>query len=71
MAVKDFGITRKEAAAYLSDLGYPMTAENLGKLASNNNKGKGPPFTRIGWKHVRYAKADLDAWAAKRIERVG
>ena len=70
MADEGFGITRKEAAAYLTGLGYPMTAENLGKLASNNNKKRGPSFTRIGWKHVRYAKSDLEAWAAERITRV-
>lgn len=69
MAVKDT-FNRKEAANYLTQKGYPITAATLAKYAANNNAGKGPPFTRFRWKMVRYSKTDLDAWAAKEGERI-
>ena len=56
-------LSRKEAALYLDKIGCPMTARNLEKKAANSNAGKGPPFSRVGWKAVRYKRVDLDAWA--------
>lgn len=56
-------LSRKEAAAYLAKIGCPIGLRTLATLASNNNEGKGPRFTRTRWKIVRYLKTDLDAWA--------
>lgn len=67
--LKDF-YSRKEAALYLTSIGYGIAAKTLENMANNNNKGKGPPFDRIGWGSVRYARADLDAWAKARTTRV-
>lgn len=65
---KDF-MSRKEAARYLTENGYGITAQSLANLASNNNARKGPAFTRFGWKMVQYKRADLDSWlAARRTE---
>ena len=63
-------LKRKQAAAYLEKLGCPISPRTLEKWASNGNKGKGPPFTRIRWNIVRYARADLDSWAAREAVRV-
>jgi hypothetical protein len=63
-------LTRKEAAAFLSNIGCPITWGALANMASNNNAGKGPPFTRTGWRSVRYEPADLRAWADKNTTRV-
>lgn len=66
---KDF-LNRKEAAIYLETFGCRIKARTLQTMASNNNKGKGPPFTRSGWRTVSYYKMDLDAWRTKRTTRV-
>ena len=63
-------LSRKEAAAYLSKQGYPISAGALANRAANNNKGKGPPFQRSGWKTVRYHRDDLDAWRKRETQRV-
>lgn len=63
-------MSRKEAANYLTRIGFPISARVLEKKAANNNAGKGPPFDRLGWKRVRYAKADLDDWAKRETVRV-
>jgi len=62
--------TRVEAAEYLSRIGCPVSKRSLEKKASNNNEGKGPAFTRIGWRTVKYHRRDLDTWAFQQIERV-
>jgi hypothetical protein len=64
-------LTRKEAAHYLCQLGFSMTPRTLEGMAANNNSGKGPAFTRFGWRTVRYLKEDLDSWAKSRKTRVG
>lgn len=63
-------LTRKQAAQFLATLGYPITPGHLGNLASNNNARRGPPYTRIGWKTVRYREDDLAAWYNARAVRV-
>jgi hypothetical protein len=64
-------MSRKEAARYLTALGYRITPKTLTNMASNNNKGKGPPYTRTGWNHpVSYSRFDLDAWFAARTRKV-
>lgn len=63
-------MTRKQAAIYLTDEAKcPTSARTLANLAQNRNSGRGPSFTRSGWRTVRYRRSDLDAWAAKRVER--
>jgi hypothetical protein len=66
----DNWLTRKQAADYLTRRGYPIKARSLERMAANNNGGKGPPFTRFGWKAVGYQRADLDEWRMKRMTRV-
>lgn len=63
-------LSRKEAARYLAGIGCPISVRMLEVRAANGNRGKGPPFTRIGWKTVRYSRADLDEWAARETVRV-
>ncbi len=67
--LKEF-YSRKEAAAYLTAIGQPIAHKTLENMANNNNAGGGPPFDRIGWGSVRYARADLDKWAKARTTRV-
>lgn len=67
--LKDF-YSRKEAALYLTAIGHPIAVKTLKNMASNNNEGRGPPFDRIGWGSVRYARSDLDGWAKARTTRV-
>jgi len=61
---------RKQAAAFLSGMGCPISARTLEKYASNGNAGKGPAFYRRGWKTVRYHRSDLEAWAKRESRRV-
>jgi hypothetical protein len=63
-------LSRKEAAAYLASKGLPISAGHLSNLASNNNAKKGPPFTRLGWRTIRYKREDLDTWYSKRAQKV-
>lgn len=72
MAIGDL-LRRKQAAAYLQQMGCATTAETLANLAVNNNSGGGPPFIVFRNKrrnHVSYARKDLDDWAAKKLRRV-
>jgi len=57
-------MTRKEAAAYLTSIGCPVSPKTLANRASNSNAGDGPPFVSSGWRSIRYAQADLDLWAS-------
>lgn len=70
MAPPKESMNRKEAAAYLTSIGYRISTATLEKYASNNNAGNGPPFTRFRWRTVTYKRADLDAWAAKEGTRI-
>lgn len=63
-------LNRKEAARYLTSLGFPITAKTLANKAANRNGGKGPPFTQLGWRTVVYSKKDLEEWARKQATRV-
>lgn len=70
MTTQSEWLSRKEAAAYLTRQGFRISSGTLANRAANNNAGKGPPFDRTGWKTVRYAKADLDAWRERETQRV-
>lgn len=67
--LKDF-YSRKEAAAYLTANGYPIAPQTLANFASNENRLNGPAFERIGWGNVRYARVDLDEWAARKTVKI-
>ena len=66
----DDWLSRKEAAIYLGKIGCPVSVRMLEKRAANNNAGRGPAFTRIGWRVVRYRRGDLDSWAYLQTERI-
>lgn len=55
-------LTREKSAAYLSELGYPMTPQRLAKLAVS---GGGPAYRRWGNVAV-YRVDDLLAWIDER-----
>lgn len=63
-------LSRKEAARYLTEIGCPIAPKTLANLASNDNAGKGPAYTLIGWGLVRYQIEDLRAWARQRMRRI-
>lgn len=63
-------LDRKEAALFLTKIGCPVSAKRLANMASNNNAGKGPAYTRIGWAQVRYEERDLRTWAETRVVRI-
>ena len=66
----DDWLSRKEAANYLASIGCPVSARSLEKRAANNNEGRGPSFTRVGWRTVKYQRRDLDAWARVQTVRI-
>lgn len=68
--IGDGWVKRKEAARILTDMGYPVTAEQLAQMAENNNAGAGPPFTRTGWRSVWYHINDLKSWKPPRFQQV-
>ncbi len=51
-------INRKEAARYLTERHFKVSANTLAKWAS---EGKGPPFSKMG-RHPIYKISDLDAF---------
>lgn len=63
-------LTRAEAATYLTSIGVPIKERTLAKLAEDENSGKGPAYTRSGWRTVRYEKTDLDVWAKGRKRKI-
>lgn len=63
-------LTRKEAAAFLGAIGCPIAPGTLARMANNNNQGRGPPYTVVSHRIVRYATADLRKWAQARTRRV-
>lgn len=73
MAGDDDLLGRKAAATYLQRKGCRTSPGTLANLAANENAEQGPPFTRYrrkGRNYVSYRRADLDAWAAKKLRRV-
>jgi hypothetical protein len=67
MSERQERFSRKEAAAYLRTLGYPLVAGTLARMAA---RGKGPPYRRYGHRTVTYARADLESWAASMMVEV-
>lgn len=62
--------SRKEAAAFLVDIGCPIAPQTLANLATHNNEMRGPPFTRISYKIVRYDRKDLEEWAKAQTVKI-
>ena len=60
--------SRKQAAAHLRSLGYPVAARTLASMA---NKGKGPPYTLFMHRIASYDRAELEAWAQANSKRKG
>jgi hypothetical protein len=58
-------LTRLEAAATLTDLGYPTSVGTLAQAAHN---GTGPPY-EVYMRHVLYRRGELIAWARQRSKR--
>lgn len=63
-------LNRKEAAAFLSTLGYTISPQYLSHLAANGNAKGGPPYTKFGTQAVRYQKSDLREWLQARTRRI-
>ena len=59
-------LSRKEAATYLSQEGFPTAMATLEKLASI---GGGPAFRKFG-RRVIYDPADLLVWAESRARKM-
>jgi hypothetical protein len=57
------GMTRAEAARYISARWFPYSAKTLAKVAVI---GGGPPFRKAG-RLPLYDRADCDAWAENKI----
>lgn len=56
-------LSRREASAYCSSRGLPITHNGLSKFAS---VGGGPPFRKWGNRSV-YLKSDLDKWIEEKL----
>jgi hypothetical protein len=65
----DRWLTRKEAARFLSGLGYIISAKSLSNMSARDSAGRGPAFHRAG-RNIVYLETDLRAWAHSRIKRV-
>ncbi len=59
LASKEY-LTRKEAAAFLRSIGFPIAPSTLATLTSH---GKGPPYMRLLHKIGTYKRVDLEGWA--------
>jgi len=70
MADEKEWLNRKDAARFLTSIGCPISPGTLANYASNNNAGKGPPFTRFRWNRVSYHKPELRLWAARQSIKV-
>jgi hypothetical protein len=57
------GMTRVEAAQYISRYWFPYSAKTLAKVAVT---GGGPPFRKAG-RLPLYKRTDCDAWAERKI----
>jgi hypothetical protein len=60
-------LTREQAAAFLTERGYPTTKTNLDRHASDRT---GPQYQAYG-RFALYAKDELLAWARHRLRTVG
>jgi hypothetical protein len=61
-------LTRKEAAAHLNSLGYPISLRTLASLATRR---QGPPYRRLLRRIVRYDRIKLEEWAKSKTSECG
>ena len=59
MSAEYVWLSRKEAAARLRELGFPILPGTLARMA---NRKKGPPYARFGWSRVCYRMDELEEW---------
>ena len=52
-------MSRKEAAKYLTGLGYRVNHRTLEHWA---HQRRGPRYTRLSWTMVTYRRSDIDEW---------
>jgi hypothetical protein len=57
-------MTREQAAAYLTNIGCPISSRTLAQYAWHG-RVIGPPYSLVN-NRAMYERADLDAWAASR-----
>lgn len=60
-------LTRKQAAAHLTSIGYPITAKTLSNMS---HQGKGPPFRKVRERLTVYNRRQLESWAIINAETV-
>lgn len=60
-------LTRKQAAAHLTAIGFPITSKTLSNMAHN---GIGPSYRRVRLKLTVYNRRELEAWAIINAETV-
>ncbi|MCK5296017.1 MAG: DNA-binding protein [Alphaproteobacteria bacterium] len=61
--IKEY-LTRKEAAEYLTNKGFPISPKTLAKYAT---VGGSPEYRRFGNRRVVYAVTALDEWAKNKL----
>lgn len=61
--IQERKLSRKEAARYLSDLGYPTSPNTLMKIASTG----GGPIYRLFGNRALYEPVDLVSWAEGKL----
>jgi hypothetical protein len=62
--------SRKQAAAFLAEIGCPVSYQQLKRWGLQNNYRRGPAFTIVRDRRVHYAETDLRAWAKQNAKRV-
>lgn len=58
---------RKECALFITKLGWPITAEQLAKMAQGKTADAGPPCRSTGWRSIWYHEDQARAWALRKI----
>jgi hypothetical protein len=61
-------LTRKDAAAALTEAAYPVRVSTLARFAS---EAKGPAYCRFGGQRTLYRWSDLISWAEARTSKLG
>lgn len=59
---------RKEAAVFITRLGWPVTVDQLEKMAAGKMKDEaGPPSRTTGWRSVWYSEEGCRAWVQQKL----
>jgi len=65
-------LTRKEAAAYSTELGYPVEPTTLATMNCKRDRvGRviGPPYKRINPRRCLYKRSDIERWVEARLSK--